>query len=135
MLDRRIVITGMGASLAAVVFTPALAVTLPKAPPLASMLYTVDEPWGVLAPGHLSERDFHAAVSRLLASDPIAREEDWLFDTTVDDDTGEDTGYEILGAHEYRYARLTDVDPELGQMTQLCEAEDHGAFPITVILY
>jgi hypothetical protein len=125
----------MGVSLAAAVFAPALAVPIPEVLPKATMLYTVDEPWGVFAPGHLSEPDFHAAISRLLASDPIVREEDWLFDTTIDEETGEDVGYEVLGGLEHRYARLGEIHPELGQTTRPCKADDPGAFPITVIFY
>lgn len=107
----------------AVMLTGAVAVTALAMPatllsatplPIAEMLFTVDEPWGVFVRGHVSKQQFDAAGLSLLERDSEVREnaEDWFYQNSCNDD-GELIAREITADAEHCYMRISDEnDPD-----------------------
>lgn len=133
---RQILITGAAAALTAAL-PAAASIEAAAAAPRAEMLFTTDEPWGMLVRGHVSKQQFDTAALKLLDHDPDIREnaEEWLFEN-VHDETGDRIGRVIPSDPEHGYMRLDrEDDPELGDVFIRCSATDEGAFPITAIMY
>jgi hypothetical protein len=102
----------------------------------AEMLYTIDEPWGLLVRAHVSPAHFEDAARLLLDDDSDALEnaEGWLCEVEHDEEGRRIVN--IIGEPSHKYMRLDrEDDPDLGEVYKSCKADDPGAIPITIVLY
>lgn len=109
--------------------------------PKAVMLYTPDEPGGVLVEGHVSDAEFNRAALALLNSDDDAMEnaEDWFAEKVWTEDES-DLVIKIKPhtEPERRYVRLVRAKhpEEQGEfLYHLCDATNPDARPVSVYLY